>query len=102
MRSCPNCHKEIQDEAVFCRFCRREVDPPLWLTSLQKCPFCAEWVERGIERCPLCGKDLSQATPFSIPVEKVEQATDLFARLRQSTQAADSFDDEEDEETQTE
>ncbi|MFN2274546.1 MAG: hypothetical protein ACK2TX_06840 [Anaerolineales bacterium] len=94
MRSCPHCHKEIQDEAVFCRFCRREVDPPLWLTSLQKCPFCAEWVERGIERCPLCGKDISSSTPFSVPAEEVEQASDLFSRLRQSAVSHDTFDDE--------
>jgi len=93
MRSCPHCHKEIQDEAVFCRFCRRDVDPPLWLTSLQKCPFCAEWVERGIDRCPLCGKDLTRATPFSIPAEAVE-SSDLFSRLRQSAAAPEAEQDE--------
>ncbi len=85
MRNCPHCHKEIQDEASFCRFCRRDVDPPLWLTSLQKCPFCAEWVERGIDRCPLCGKDLSTSKPFSIPTEEAEEASDLLSRLRKST-----------------
>lgn len=85
MRNCPHCHKEIQDEASFCRFCRRDVDPPLWLTSLQKCPFCAEWVERGIDRCPLCGKDLSTSKPFSIPTEEAEEASDLLTRLRKST-----------------
>ena len=97
MRSCPHCHKEIQDDAVFCRFCRREVDPPLWLTSLQKCPYCAEWVERGIERCPLCGKDISSSTPFSVPAEEVEQASDLFSRLRQSAASHDIFDEEPEE-----
>lgn len=94
MRSCPHCNKEIQDEAVFCRFCRRDVDPPLWLTSLQKCPFCAEWVERGIERCPLCGKDLGHATPFSISAAEVEETSDIFSRLRRSAESSEVFEAE--------
>ena len=84
MRSCPHCNKEIQDEAVFCRFCRRDIDPPLWLTSLHKCPFCAEWVERGIDRCPLCGRELSTEQPFSVAIEGSEQSESLLARLKPS------------------
>jgi hypothetical protein len=97
MRSCPHCNKEIQDEAVFCRFCRRDVDPPLWLTSLQKCPYCAEWVERGIDRCPLCGKELGQATPFSIPAEEVEETSDIFSRLRRSAESLEEPEEESEE-----
>jgi len=74
MRNCPHCNNEIQDEAIFCRFCRREVEPPLWLTSLQKCPYCAEWVERGIDRCPLCGKAIATGKPFSTELTSLEQA----------------------------
>ena len=84
MRSCPHCNKEIQDEAVFCRFCRRDIDPPLWLTSLHKCPFCAEWVERGIDRCPLCGRELSTEEPFSIDVQGSDHSESLLARLKPS------------------
>ena len=98
MRNCPHCHKEIQDEAAFCRFCRRDVDPPLWLTSLQKCPFCAEWVERGIDRCPLCGKELGSPQPFSIPTEEVEEASDLLSRLRKSSFKLEDVEPAEDEE----
>jgi hypothetical protein len=98
MRNCPHCHKEIQDEASFCRFCRRDVDPPLWLTSLQKCPFCAEWVERGIDRCPLCGKELGSPHPFSIPTEEAEEASDLLARLRKSSFKLEEAVQPEDEE----
>ena len=84
MRSCPHCNKEIQDEAVFCRFCRRDIDPPLWLTSLCKCPFCAEWVERGIERCPLCGRELTTEQPFSVDIGESEHSESLLARLKPS------------------
>jgi len=101
MRSCPHCNKEIQDEAVFCRFCRRDIDPPLWLTSLQKCTFCAEWVERGIDRCPLCGRELSTEQPFSVDIVGNEHSESLLARLKPSMEkkpetAEDAYLDDED------
>jgi hypothetical protein len=101
MRSCPHCNKEIQDEAMFCRFCRRDIDPPLWLTSLHKCPFCAEWVERGIDRCPLCGRELSTEQPFSVDIGETEASVSLLARLKPSMEkdtesAEEDFPEDED------
>ena len=81
MRNCPHCNREIQDEAVICRFCRQDVDPPLWLTSLQKCPFCAEWIERGIGRCPLCSKDVSSAFQSDMSDSTEEEDESLLARI---------------------
>ena len=95
MNSCPHCNKEIQDEAVFCRFCRRDIDPPLWLTSLQKCTFCAEWVERGIDRCPLCGKELSTEQVFSVDTEGSEHSESLLARLKPSLEESPEIAEEE-------
>jgi hypothetical protein len=92
MRNCPHCGKEIQDEAAFCRFCRRDVTPPLWLTSLQKCPYCAEWVERGIERCPLCGKSLTTEEPFYIS-EEADSTERLLNEVRENIFAKDSPDE---------
>jgi hypothetical protein len=77
MRNCPYCNKEIKDEAVFCRFCRRDVELPVWMASLQKCPFCAEWVERGLENCPLCAKVLPSSERSEVAQTK-ETAPDSF------------------------
>jgi hypothetical protein len=99
MRNCPHCGKEIQDEAAFCRFCRHEVEPPLWLTSLQKCPYCAEWVERGIERCPLCGKDLVTEAPFYISEEE-DSKERLLNEVRKnifSKELVETEDEDDDE-----
>jgi hypothetical protein len=82
MRNCPHCGKEIQNEAIFCRFCRREVEAPSWLNSLQKCPYCAEWVERGLESCPLCGQPLPTYKESKTPPFTVMQPDDLIAKLR--------------------
>ena len=101
MRNCPHCGKEIQDEAAFCRFCRRDVTPPLWLTSLQKCPYCAEWVERGIERCPLCGKSLTTEDPFYISEEEDskerllnEVRRNIFSKGQDETDLDDELEEE--------
>jgi hypothetical protein len=61
------------------------------LTSLHKCPYCAEWVERGIDACPLCGKILVEggsetgepdSQPVEMPSEKPARI-DPLQRLRQ-------------------
>jgi hypothetical protein len=85
MRNCPHCGKEIQNEAIFCRFCRREVEAPNWLQSLQKCPYCAEWVERGLENCPLCGQPLPTYRESKTPPFTMMQPDDLIAKLRHET-----------------
>ena len=82
MRNCPHCNKEIKDEAVFCRYCRRDVELPVWMASLQKCPFCAEWIERDLDNCPLCGKLFSSPERGEVAHAK-ETTTDSFiANLR--------------------
>lgn len=87
MRNCPHCNREIQDEAVICRFCRQDVDPPLWLTSLQKCPFCAEWIERGIGRCPLCSKDVSSALQSDMSDAAEEEEESLLSRITRQAES---------------
>jgi hypothetical protein len=82
MRDCPHCGKEIREEAIYCRFCRRDVAPPIWMTDLQKCPFCAEWIEPDLENCPLCNKLIHAATTPEATLKK-KRADDFVSNLRQ-------------------
>jgi len=63
MRACPHCSGEIQDEAVFCRHCRRDVELALWLTAMRRCPYCAEWIDLEVAQCPHCQKQLHVGRP---------------------------------------
>ncbi len=69
MRSCPHCGEPIQDEAVLCKHCHQEVEPPLWTNSMRRCPYCAEWIDLENENCKFCGQhvgsvDLTESSEF--------------------------------------
>jgi hypothetical protein len=70
MRTCDFCSKPIQDEAVYCRHCHRDLPPSPSLAGRRRCPYCAEWVPRGTLICPYCQKDLPRrVTPERAPEE---------------------------------
>jgi hypothetical protein len=58
MRKCDFCGQEVQDEAVLCRHCRRELPRNESIAGKKRCTYCAEWIDRGAILCPFCGKDL--------------------------------------------
>jgi hypothetical protein len=44
MRKCDFCAQEIQDEAVYCRHCHRDLPRNERLAGKKRCAYCAEWI----------------------------------------------------------
>jgi len=84
MRACPHCSREIQDEAVFCRHCRRDVEPALWLTAMRRCPYCAEWIDLEVTQCNHCQKVLGGSPQRTAPFVE-SSLDDLVGDLRRES-----------------
>lgn len=71
MKNCPQCHTEMDDEAVFCGECGAEyVLPQDEEVVSNYCDQCGQQLEEDIQFCPNCGAPVNSPEPVINPPKR--------------------------------
>lgn len=59
MKTCPHCHKELEDSNAFCPFCGEDLQKnKVNMDDILRCPYCHEIIHAEDEKCPHCRRKL--------------------------------------------
>jgi hypothetical protein len=66
-KNCPYCAETIKQEAIVCKFCRRDIAPYIHPDEQKKCPYCAEMIPKDASVCGYCGRTTKTFTEDVFP-----------------------------------